>query len=243
MVSCLVSNDEIKYPRIPCGFIRRSRKSCLGDCHGCPKPSSPLLTAKIVGSYVRHNTVGASELPDLITSVHRALAQLGQPVQPKEVRIPAVSMRQSVRHDYVVCLDCGYRGKTLRRHITSRHGLSRDEYLRRWGLQHDHPLTAPAYSERRSTLAKQLGLGRKPKAEMAAASSAESAVANGDKKVEAADGEVDGTSKPRRTTRSRSKSDVVDEAASQPTKPRQRRPRSRVAPPPSEPLPTPTADA
>ena len=129
-------------------------------------------------------------------------------------------------------------------HISSRHGLSRDEYLKRWGLQPDHPLTAPAYSEHRSTLAKQLGLGRKPKADEAPASiPAESAVANGDEKVEAADGEVDGTSKPRRTTRSGSKSEVADEAASEPTKPRQRRPRSRVAPPQSEPVPTPTADA
>src|ERR1700680_1479015 len=50
------------------------------------------------------------------------------------------------------------------KHISTRHGLSRDEYLKRWGLRSDHPLTAPAYSERRSTMAKALGLGRKPKA-------------------------------------------------------------------------------
>jgi hypothetical protein len=65
-----------------------------------------------------------------------------------------------------VCLDCGYRGKTLRRHISTRHGLSRDEYRNRWGLRSDHPLTAaPAYSERRSTLAKARGLGRKSTAQ------------------------------------------------------------------------------
>src|ERR1700720_2917580 len=173
----------------------------------------------IVSSYVRHHTVSPEQLSDLITTVHHTLGHLGQPVQAEEVLVPAVSVRRSVHQDYVVCLDCGYRGKTLRRHISSRHGLNRDEYLRRWGLQPDHPLTAPAYSERRSTLAKQLGLGRKPKAEAAAASiSVESFVANGDKKVAAADGEVDGTSKTRRTTGSRSKSDVVNEAASGPTK-------------------------
>jgi predicted transcriptional regulator len=203
----------------------------------------PHLTTTIVGSYLRHNTVGASELPDLIATVHRSLRELGRQAPVEEALTPAVSVRQSVRPEYVVCLACGYRGKTLRRHISSRHGLSRDEYVRRWGLQLDHPLTAPAYSERRSTLAKQLGLGRKPKAEMAAVSSAESAVANSDKKVEAADGEVDGTSKPRRTSRSRSKSDVVDKAASEPTKPRQRRPRAPKASPQSEPVPTPHADA
>ena len=126
---------------------------------------NPLLTAKIVGSYLRHHTVGTSELPDLIATVHRSLRELGRQAPVEEVLTPAVSVRQSVRHDYVVCLECGYRGKTLRRHLNSRHGLNRAEYLRRWGLQPDHPLTAPAYSEHRSSLAKQLGLGRKPKAE------------------------------------------------------------------------------
>jgi len=104
------------------------------------------------------------ELPDLITTVHRSLSALGISAPVEEVLTPAVSVRQSVRYDYVVCLDCGYRGRTLRRHISTRHGLSRTEYLSRWGLSRDHLLTAPAYSERRSTLAKQLGLGRKPKA-------------------------------------------------------------------------------
>src|ERR1700751_5593829 len=198
---------------------------------------NPLLTAKIVGSYLRHNTVGASELPDLIATVHRSLRELGRQAPVEEALTPAVSVRQSVRPDYVVCLDCGYRGKTLRRHISSRHGLSRDEDLRRWGLQHDHPLTAPAYSEQRSTLAKQLGLGRKPKTVATLAPRpAETAAQH-------VDGEVEAAPEPTRTTRSRSKSDGVNEAASKPTKGRQRRPRSRVSPPQSEPVPTPTADA
>jgi len=194
------------------------------------------LTAKIVGSYLRHHNVGASQLPDLIATVHRSLSGLGQQPLAEEALTPAVSVRQSVRPDYVVCLDCGYRGKTLRRHISSRHGLSRDEYVRRWGLQPDHPLTAPAYSERRSSLAKQLGLGRKPKTEAALAPRpAETA-------EEHVDGEVEAAPEPTRTTRSCSKSDIVNEAASKPTKARQRRPRSRVTPPQSEPVPTPTAD-
>jgi predicted transcriptional regulator len=157
--------------------------------------------------------------------VHRSLGQLGRQAPVEEVLTPVVSARQSVRHDYVVCLDCGYRGKTLRGHISTRHGLSQDEYLKRWGLQPDHPLTAPAYSEQRSTLAKQLGLDRKPKTEAALAPRpAETA-------AEHVGGEVEAAPEPTRTTRSRSKSDVVNEAASEPTKARRGRPRSRVAPP------------
>src|SRR5215831_15679812 len=180
----------------------------------------PHLTTKIVSSYVRHHTVGADQISDLIRSVHQALGQLGQPVRTQEVRTPAVSMRQSVRHDYVVCLDCGYRGKTLRRHITTRHGLNRVDYLKRWGLKADHPLTAPSYSEQRSMLAKELGLGRKAAAKVATARTSRARVsADADPKSEA---------KPtrRRSTRSASKSaDTAKETA--PRSARKRPPRSR----------------
>jgi predicted transcriptional regulator len=199
--------------------------------------SNPHLTAKIVGSYLRHHTVGATELPNLITSVHRALTEVGRPNPPEVPLTPAVSVRQSVRHDSVICLDCGYRGKTLRRHISSRHGLSADEYLKRWGLRQDHPLTAPAYSEHRSALAKQLGLGRKSRTEAAPEP------ATGESAAAIPDGEVETTPRPRRTSRSRSRSDVESEAASAPTRSRPRRPRSRAVATKSEPLPTLTPDA
>src|SRR5215469_11159557 len=174
---------------------------------------NPHLTATIVRGYVRHHRLGPDQLPDLIASIHQALGQLGQQVPPAEVPTPAVSIRQSVRHDYVVCLDCGYRGKTLRRHISSRHGLTGDEYRQRWSLRNDHPLTAPAYSEHRSTLAKELGLGRKSTPAVAPApATAEPAAATVEEQVET-------SPKPRRTRRSRSKSDV-NEVAAEPTKPR-----------------------
>jgi len=185
---------------------------------------SPHITAMIVSSYVRHHTVGANQLSDLITTVHRAIGQLRQPVQPEEVLVPAVSVRRSVHHDYVVCLDCGYRGKTLRRHISTRHGLTRNEYLMRWSLPSDHRLTAPAYSDRRSEMAKSLGLGRKPRAVVAPAvpSTAAPAPAEDDRGSGA-------TPTRRRRSRAAAKSaDVANEAVAA-TPARKRRPRSRVA--------------
>ena len=127
---------------------------------------NPRLTATIVKSYVVQHRVRPDQISDLITSVDKALGQLGQSVQHEEILTPAVSVRRSVHQDYVVCLDCGYRAKMLRRHISTSHGLNRDEYLKRWALRSDHPLTAPAYSERRSAMAKGFGFGRKPKAAM-----------------------------------------------------------------------------
>jgi predicted transcriptional regulator len=183
------------------------------------------LTAKIVGSYVRHHTVEATQLSDLITTVHRALDELGQPNRPEEVRTPAVPVRSSVRQDYVTCLDCGYRGKTLRRHITTRHGLSGEDYLRRWGLRNDHPLTAPAYSERRSMLAKELGLGRKPKTPAAPVVSPTAAP----KPVDAVQEPKATSTRRRRSSSASNIADVTNETVAEPTPARKKRPRSRIA--------------
>src|SRR3984893_6903287 len=116
---------------------------------------------KIIASYVGNHTLSPEQLPALIISVQQALRDLGKPAPVPVPRTPAVPIRRSVQHDHVVCLECGFRGKTLRRHLGTRHGLQTAEYLRRWDLASDHPLTAPAYSEQRSTMAKELGLGRK----------------------------------------------------------------------------------
>ena len=179
----------------------------------------------IVSSYVRHHTLRPEQLSDLITAVHHALSHLGQPIQTEEVLTPAVSVRRSVHHDYVVCLDCGYRGKMLRRHINTQHALNSDEYLKRWGLRSDHPLVAPAYSERRSTLAKALGLGRKPKAAVLAAMTPTAAPTP-------VDVVKDSQATPARGRRSRSAAKSVDrgnEVVAEPKPARKRGARSQVA--------------
>jgi predicted transcriptional regulator len=122
--------------------------------------ASPHLVAKIIASYVSHHNLTPEQIPELIASVHRSFVGLGDPVEIPAALIPAVPLRRSVQRDSVVCLDCGWKGKMLRRHLTTRHGLSAEDYLKRWGLPGDHPLTAPNYSAQRSTLAKELGLGR-----------------------------------------------------------------------------------
>jgi predicted transcriptional regulator len=48
----------------------------------------------------------------------------------------------------------------LRRHLVTGHGLTVEQYRARWNLSLEHRMTAPSYSERRSTLALEFGLGR-----------------------------------------------------------------------------------
>ena len=118
-------------------------------------------TTDIVAAYVRHNSVATDQISGLINAVHSTLNGLGNVVVEGPPRVPAVSVRRSVRPDHIICIECGYKGQMLKKHLKSRHGLSVAEYRSRWSLASDYPMTAPNYSERRSQLAKSTGLGRK----------------------------------------------------------------------------------
>ncbi len=122
------------------------------------------IAADIVSAYVTHNSIPASELSDLINIVHASLSNLGAAtaaaVSPKqEVLVPAVSARKSITSDYLICLDDGKKFKSLKRHLTSL-GMTADEYRQKWNLPNDYPMVAPAYSSKRSELAKKIGLGQ-----------------------------------------------------------------------------------
>ena len=127
-------------------------------------PSASLdreLTSTIVAAYVRRNQIGSDQLATLISTAHQALVGLGKAATETEVdRTPAVPIRRSVHRDHVVFWNAAGAPRMLRRHLVTGHGLSVDQYRARWHLPREHALTAPAYSERRSGLAKQLGLGR-----------------------------------------------------------------------------------
>lgn len=120
------------------------------------------LTSDIVAAHVSNNDVAVDELPLLIQNVYGALAGLGTTPQAEEKRDPAVSVRSSVKSDHIVCLEDGKKMKMLKRHLMTDHGLTPAEYRARWGLPADYPMVAPDYAEKRRTLAKQIGLGRKP---------------------------------------------------------------------------------
>lgn len=121
------------------------------------------LTADIVSAYVAHNAIGGEKLPDFIGSVYAALSKAAlQEVEPPKVELkPSISIKKSVMPDYIVCLEDGQHFKSLKRHLQSQHDLSPEEYREKWGLPHDYPMVAPAYTTTRSNLAKSMGLGRR----------------------------------------------------------------------------------
>ena len=119
------------------------------------------LTADIVAAHVSNNSVAISDLSILISNVHAALSGLGVTtvVEPKPE--PAVSIRSSVKPDYIVCLEDGKKLKMMRRHLMTHYNMTPDDYRAKWGLPADYPMVAPSYAEKRRVLAKEIGLGTK----------------------------------------------------------------------------------
>ncbi len=119
------------------------------------------LAADIVAAFVSNNKIAVNELPELISSVHKALQSAGAPQpEPPPAPTPAVPVKKSVTPDFLISLEDGKKYKSLKRHLATR-GMTPDEYRAKWALAKDYPMVAANYSAQRSNLAKTLGLGRK----------------------------------------------------------------------------------
>ena len=126
-----------------------------------------VLTTEIVSSHVSNNTVALSDLPHLIQQVYVTLAGIGgggAPAPTGQRPQPAVSFKKSMTPDYIVCLKDGRKLKMLKRHLKTAYNMTPDEYRERWNLPPDYPMVAPNYAKQRSSLAKKIGLGTKPRA-------------------------------------------------------------------------------
>lgn len=120
------------------------------------------LTADIVAAHVSNNSVAVNDLPSLIQNVHSALTRIaGANAAPAARPEPKVSIRASVKPDYIVCLEDGKRLKMLKRHLMTHYDMTPDQYRQKWGLSADYPMVAPNYAEQRRKLAKSIGLGTK----------------------------------------------------------------------------------
>lgn len=122
------------------------------------------ITSELVSAYVSNNPVPVSELSSLIADVHTSLSKLSgvvaeapAPIKPK----PAVPIRSSIKEDQIICLHCGKAHKSLKRHLSSQHNQTPEQYKEFWGLDGSYPMVSPVYAEARSKLAKKMGLGRK----------------------------------------------------------------------------------
>jgi predicted transcriptional regulator len=118
----------------------------------------PLVT-EVVAAQLSNNKTAPSEVGSLIRTVYQALDELRTKGTPTEKPEPAVPIKKSVTPDYIVCLEDGKKVKMLKRHLRTSYDMSPDQYRQRWALPADYPMVAPKYAEKRSKIAKSIGLG------------------------------------------------------------------------------------
>jgi len=122
------------------------------------------LTAQIVSAHVSNNSVTPDALPSLIQDVYRTLSGVGHEMPTPDKPQPAVPAKKSVFPDFIVCLEDGKKLKMLKRHLKTAYNMTPEQYRDRWDLPSDYPMVAPNYARHRSSLAKKIGLGTKPRA-------------------------------------------------------------------------------
>ncbi len=128
------------------------------------------LAAELTAAWLSNSNtrVGAKDVPAFLKMMHDTLAGLSVPgvsdsaEAPPQDYVAAVTARKSLASPaHIISMIDGKQYKTLRRHLTG-HGLTPEEYRARYGLKSDYPMVAPDYSEARRSMAKKIGLGRKP---------------------------------------------------------------------------------
>ena len=127
------------------------------------EPDMLALTAQIVSAHVSNNSVAPDALPSLIQDVYRTVTSVGKEAVLPDKPQPAVPVKKSVFPDHIVCLEDGKKLKMLKRHLKTAYNMTPEQYRERWGLPLDYPMVAPNYARHRSTLAKKIGLGTKPR--------------------------------------------------------------------------------
>ncbi|MDR0624847.1 MAG: MucR family transcriptional regulator [Holosporales bacterium] len=121
------------------------------------------LATRLACSYMSANSVKVEEVGSLVNLFFQSLLSFNKTSFATKNRgpvVPAVPIEESVFDDYIVCLEDGKRLQMLKRHLSTVYKMSLDEYKERWGLGPDYPVVAPSYARRRSSIARNTGLGK-----------------------------------------------------------------------------------
>ncbi|MEE8438399.1 MAG: MucR family transcriptional regulator [Micropepsaceae bacterium] len=136
------------------------------NANGASVKSDEILkfASDIVAAYVGNNPISASDVPEMIKTVHGTLGTLATASQrdAPTAQKPAVPVKRSITPDYIICLEDGKKLKMLKRYLRSTYRMTPEEYRTKWGLPVDYPMVAPNYAAQRSEFAKKIGLGRSP---------------------------------------------------------------------------------
>jgi predicted transcriptional regulator len=125
------------------------------------------FTTHVTAAHISAHPVEVSEISDIMQRIHTTVRTLAgvSLVGPTIAPDPVVPVADSVYPDYLICLEDGKKLKMLKRHLRTVYHLSPQQYRDRWGLPNSYPMVAPNYAERRSSIAKSIGLGTSRKKE------------------------------------------------------------------------------
>lgn len=120
-----------------------------------------VLVSEIVAAYVSNHKMEKEDLPSFIQLVHQSLGNVNSnmPFGLTARTEPAVLIEDSIKPNYIVCLEDGRKMKMLKRHLKTAYNMTPDQYRERWGLPTNYPMVAPNYAQRRTDIAKNIGLG------------------------------------------------------------------------------------
>lgn len=120
------------------------------------------LTSDVVSSYVSQNNVTIEETEKMMERIYKKFIDLSLDEDLDITKpVPAVSIKNSITPDYLICLEDGKKMKMLKRYLKTTYDMTPDQYREKWSLPHEYPMVAPNYAARRSDLAKDMGLGKK----------------------------------------------------------------------------------
>jgi predicted transcriptional regulator len=120
------------------------------------------LTTEIVSSRSINSDLSSEDISRMIKKIYATMQEITstETVNASTSQTPFVPIQESVKPDYIICLEDGRKMKMLRRHLKTAYNMTPEEYREKWDLPQDYPMTAPNYAKRRSALAKKIGLGK-----------------------------------------------------------------------------------
>jgi predicted transcriptional regulator len=123
--------------------------------------------AQIVSAYIVNRPHEEFNLAALTAEVYATLSVLSRGeaakasvgINTRLAGTPKVAIEESIKPDFIICLEDGKRVKMLKRYLRTNFNMSPEEYRNRWNLPESYPMVAPNYAKVRSQLAKKSGLG------------------------------------------------------------------------------------
>jgi predicted transcriptional regulator len=117
---------------------------------------------EVASAYFVNNEITQDEIHGFLRKVYQAVIELckeANNVRNRQALTPAVPIEESVKDDYIVCLEDGKKLQMLKRHLDTVYNMTIEQYKERWELPLDYPVVSPNYAKRRSEIAKTTGLG------------------------------------------------------------------------------------